>query len=241
MTAPKRTAACLWMAAAAVALPAPAAAQQIAGPAELAPMIDAFRQGWTKTGEPMRMTVPLHGGVLEFAMPHGFVPAIRVQHDGQFLMAFIPDGETWPNFSQAVLVQSSDRLGGAPDTTAVLAEAVFKPKSCAGDPFWTALGEKDVGSDKPAFLAATGCGALADDAASGQHSLLTLLRGTTDVAALIHTRRIPAVNGVAPAITADAAGRQIAAFGDIILCRAAEQKGCRDIWAREMVRRNSGK
>lgn len=230
---------CFWLGMAMVVFGAPAAAQEVAGPAELAPMIKAFRQSWAKTKEPIRMTVPLHGGVLEFAMPHGFVPAFRVQHEGQFLMAFIPDGESWPDFSQAVLVQSSDRLGSVPDATAAMAEAIFKPRSCAGDPLWTALGEKDVGSAGPAFLASTGCAALAENPAQGQQSLLTLLRGNPDVAALIFTRRLPAFEAAAPPISPDAARRQIAAFGDIIMCRSAEQKGCRDIWAREMIRRNA--
>ena len=232
---------CLWLAIAAVGASVPANAQQVAGSAELAPMVDAFRQGWAKTKEPMRMTVPLHGGILEFAMPHNFVPALRVERDGQFLMAFIPDGETWPDFSQAVLVQSSNRLGAAPDTTAVLAEAVFKPRSCAGDALWEPLGEKDVGSPGPAFLAATGCAALADNPAQGQQSLLTLLRGNPDAAALIYTRRLPAFSASAPPISAEAARRQIADFGNIILCRSAEQKGCRDIWARDAIRKEAGK
>jgi hypothetical protein len=239
--ATRKTLRCFWLAISALGLGAPAAAQEISGRAELAPMIELFRQGWTQTREPMRMTVPVHGGVLEFAMPHGFVPALRVQHEGQFMMAFIPDGESWPDFSQAVLVQSSNRLGSAPDTTAAIAEAVFKPGACAGDPIWTALGEKDVGSAVPAFLASTGCASLADNPAQGQQSLVTLLRGDPDAAALIFARRLPAFNASEPPISPDAARRQIAAFGDIILCRSAEQKGCRDIWAREMIRRNGGK
>lgn len=226
----------------ALAAPAvPAASQTMATAEQLQLMIDAFRKGWALTDKPARMSVPLHGGVLEFAMPHGFVPALRAEEEGQFLMTFIPDGETWPEFSQAVLVQSSARLGAAPDSTAVIAEAVFKPQSCSGPAFWEPLGEKPVGSPMPAFLASTGCPSLGETPQLGQQTLLALLRGEQDVVALSFARRGPVFKPEAPPLPAEAARAQLARFGDIILCRSAEQPGCRDIWARELIRRNIGR
>lgn len=230
---------CLGLALAAPA--APLTAQTVATADELAPMIEAFRKGWTLTDKPARMTVPLHGGVLEFAMPHGFVPALRVEAEDQFFMAFIPDGETWPEFTQAVLVQSSARLGGAPETTAVIAEAIFKPQSCSGPAVWEPLGEKAVGSPMRAFLASTGCPSLGEAPDRGQQTLLVLLRGEKDAATLSFARRGPAFKPGAPPLSADAARARLAAFGDIVLCRSAKQPGCRDIWARELIRRNAGK
>ncbi|HEX6374782.1 MAG TPA: hypothetical protein VFZ91_03575 [Allosphingosinicella sp.] len=220
---------------------APAAAQTMATAEELAPMVDVFRKGWKLTDKPMRMGIPVHGGILEFEMPHNFVPALRAAGEGQFLMAFIPDGEIWPEFTHAVLVQSSARLGAVPDTTAAIAEGVFKPQSCAGPALWEPLGEKPVGSPMPAFLVSTGCPALGDTPDQGQQTLLALLRGEQDAVALSFARRGPAFEPGAPPLSAEAARAELARFGDILLCRSAEQTGCRDIWARELTRRNAGK
>jgi hypothetical protein len=173
-------------------------------------------------------------------MPHGLVPALRVEGDGQFFMAFIPDGEAWPEFTTAVLVQSSARLGAAPYPTAVIAEGIFKPKSCAGEPLWTPLGEVQTGSPMPAYLASTGCPSLGDTPDKGQQTLLVLLRGETEATALSLARRTPAFDpGKAP-MSPELAQAEIAKFGEIILCRSAEQPRCRDIWARERIRSTAG-
>lgn len=221
-------------------LAGPAAAQTVTTAEQLAPMADAFRKGWAATQDPIRMTIPVHDGVLEFAMPHGFVPVLKAEGDGQFFMAFIPDGEDWGDFSRAVLIQSSAQLGAAPDPTATIAEAVFKPRTCTGDPFWQALGEKQVGSPMPAYLASTGCASLGDAPERGQQTLLVLLRGTTAATSLSYAVRAPAFASGAPPLSAGALERQLASFGDIIVCRSAEQPGCREIWAREGIRRNMG-
>lgn len=217
---------------------APATAQTVATAADLAPMAGAFREGWRQTDQPIRMTIPLHGGVLEFAMPHGFLPALRVEADGQFFMAFIPDGEAWPAFSRAVLVQSSAGLGAAPFPTAQIAEEIFKPKSCSGPALWEPLGEADTGSNEQAFFASTGCTALGDEPDRGQQTFLALLRGSQDAVALSFAVRSPAFSADAPPIESAGARNHLAQFGQIILCRSAEQPGCREIWAREMIRRN---
>lgn len=237
----RRGAGLIWLGLVLAMVAAPAASQTMATAEQLAPMVEAFRKGWKLTDKPARMTVPLHGGVLEFAMPHGFVPAVRAEGEGQFFMAFIPDGETWPDFTEAVLVQSSARLGEAPHPTAEIAEGVFKPQSCSGEALWEPLGEKQVGSPMPAFLASTGCPSLGERPEQGQQTLLVLLRGEKDAAALSFARRGPAFRPGAAPLSADSARARLARFGDILLCRSAEQPGCRDVWARELIRRNAGK
>ncbi len=219
----------------------PLAAQQIAGAAELAPMVESFRQLWKQTDKPARMSIPLHGGVLEFAMPHGFVPAFRVQHEGQFMMVFMPDGEEWPDFTKAVFVQSSAGLGAAPYSTAEIAEGIFRPKTCAGESLWQPLGEQALGSAAPAFLVATGCPSLADNPANGQQTFLALVRGNPEAAALYHARRGPAFKADKPPLSAEQGRALIAEFGEVIFCEKPDQPKCKDIWAREQIRRGLAK
>ena len=123
----------------------------------------------------------------------------------------------------------------------MIAEAVFKPQSCSGPALWEPLGEKPVGSPAPAFLASTGCPSLGEAPDRGQQTLLVLLRGKKDAVALSLARRGPAFAPGAPPLSAKAALAELAGFGDILLCRSAGQPGCRDIWARELIRRNSGR
>ncbi len=223
---------------------APAAAQEpappkIATPEQLAPMAEFYRSMWAKTPQPSaRMAIPLHGGVLEFSMPRGFVPVFRIETDRDFLFAFAPDGEQWPDFSRAVLVQSSAGLGAAPVETAELVEGVFKPESCVGDPLWAALGEAEVGSDKPAFLASTGCASLAQSPAQGQQTFVAFLRGNPDAATLSYAVRSDTFAAAKPPIDQAGARKLIAELGDIILCRSPEQKGCKEIWQRDQIRRS---
>lgn len=220
---------------------APLSAQRIARPAELAPMAESFRQAWKQTDKPVRMSIPLHGGVLEFAMPHGFVPAFRIEHEGQFMMVFMPDGEVWPHFTRAVFVQSSAGLSAAPHSTAEIAEGVFRPTSCAGESLWQPLGEEPLGSAAPAFLVASGCPSLADNPAEGQQTFLAFMRGSPEAVALYHARRGPAFDADKPPLTVEQGRVLIAEFGEMIFCEKADQPKCKDIWARDQIRRGLGK
>lgn len=215
----------------------PLAAQQVAGAAELAPMADVFRQTWKQTDKPTRMGIPLHGGVLEFAMPHGFVPTLRIEHEGQFMMVFVPDGEEWPSFTRAVFIQSSAGLGAAPQSTPEIAEGVFRPRSCAGESLWQPMGERALGSAAPAYLAATGCPSLADVPGSGQQSFLVFMRGKPGAVALYHARRGPAFASDKPPLSVEEGRALIAEFGEVIFCETADQPKCKDILARDQIRR----
>lgn len=217
-----------------------ALSQNVATPEQLAPMAEVYRQAWKLSPEPsMRMNIPLHGGILQLSMPRGLIPAFRLEGEGTFMMAFIPDGETWPNYSRAVLVQSSRGLGAAPVETAQLAEDIFKPRSCEHGVLWEPLGQADVGSDSPAFLASTGCASLGGSPSLGQQTFLVLLRGNPDATIVSYAVRSEAFAPESPPIGSQEGRALIGRLDKIILCRSAEQAGCKDIWAMDQIRREA--
>jgi hypothetical protein len=202
-------------------------------------MAEVFRQLWRTTDKPSRMTIPLHGGVLELTMPVGFVPAFRVEQDGAFMMAFVPDGEAFPQFSRALLIQSSATLGSAPDADTQIAEIVYKPRICIGDALWQAVGERAVSAQTKAFVAATGCPALQQEPSTGQQTFFAFVRRKPHAFAVSYTVRSPAFAAASPPIPLDQTEAQLRQLGDLIFCEAPEQPVCRDILARDAIRRNA--
>lgn len=223
-----------------LAIGAPSAgAQTITTAEQLKPMADTFRRVWSMTNQPTRMSIPLHGGILELSMPLGFVPAFRAEQDGTFLMAFVPDGETFPFFSRALLVQSSATLGEAPYSDAEVAEGVYKPRECAGSPLWRPVGAREVGPLTQAFIASTGCASLKQDPSKGQQTFVASVRRTPHAFAVSWAVRSAAFVSGKPPISHDDAESQLKPLGPLLFCTAADQPDCKGVFEREAIRRST--
>ncbi|MBV7255451.1 hypothetical protein KCG44_01490 [Pacificimonas sp. WHA3] len=199
-------------------------------------MAEMFRRTWEMSNQPVaRITVPLHGGLMEFAVPRDWVPAMQLRNSSDFIMFFIPQEEVFPNWTEALVIQSSRGLALHPrKTIADIAETAFKPPTCAGEVLWSETGMRVIGEGTEAFVARTGCASLTSDVTRAEATIVAFVQTDRGGSAVLRMRRFPADDALMTSSVTDA----LADLGEIIFCAAATNERCRDIHAREAARQS---
>ena len=220
----------------------PARAQTMEGPAQLAPMIETFREAWRRSPDaPVRMSVPLDAGLVEFPMPQGLVPAVRVVYPQLYSIVFLPDGETPEAWTRQILVMSGAPPAPMTAPTPQLVEDLFRPRDCIGATLWEPLGEIGTGGPNRFYTVLSGCPELGHVRGHGQYNLLLVARSDSDFFLLNYAVRSTPFPSGRPPIDAAGAREAIARLLPILVCRDAAARGCAEIWAREEIRRRGGR
>ncbi|MBK6491408.1 MAG: hypothetical protein IPF97_06815 [Sphingomonadales bacterium] len=207
-----------------LAMATPAIAQVEEGPA-IKPAADAMREAWRQSpAKPVAITVPLFGRIMKFDMIRGFVPAYKAQNARQFIFEFLPDGETFDNWTQMVTVTGAKGPGADTRNDLELAAAILgNPAGCAKSPFYRALGSAKTVDGVSQVMVTKGCAATASGAypgatsSRGEQSLILHFRDAQNTYSLQFAVRRSFLNGQPPIADKAAAGT-LAQFGRVRLC-----------------------
>jgi hypothetical protein len=233
------------IAVAALLLSSAAAAQpRIEDAAALKRQADALRQVWKlQPGKPVTMTIPLYGRVMRIDMPVGFVPAYKVEGQGQFLFEFTEGDETVHNWKRLITIRSMAGAGASTFDTAFIAEGMFRPTACYGEPLYRVMEEKDLGGGLSSIALATGCGNVAggrdggEARGIGEIGFIRMVRDTQSVYSYAIALRRKEFQAASPPLT-DAEGlAMLETFGKVLLCKRGDaDKECRAALAMDRLR-----
>lgn len=206
----------------ACAWPAPA---QVEEGAAIKPQAAAMREAWRKSPtRPVAVTVPLFGRVMMFDMIRGFVPAYKAQNGRQFIFEFLPDGQTFDNWTRMVTVTAVRDVGAAPKSDLDLAAAIVgSPAGCASAPFYRALNQRKIGDGTSVVTVSKGCAGTAPNAYPGaardigEQSLILHFRDAQNIYSLQYAVRARFVAGQPP-VPDQAVMAKLALFGAVRLC-----------------------
>lgn len=206
---------------------APSLAQVEEGPA-IKPQADAMRQAWRQSPtKPVAITVPVFGRVIKFDMIRNFVPAYKAQNARQFIFEFLPDGETFDNWTRMVTVTGARGAGPDKRSDVELATAIFgNPAGCARGAFFRALGQRRTVDGVSLVTASKGCAGTAAgaypgaSASLGEQSLILHFRDGPNTYSVQYAMRARFVGGQPP-VADKAVAATLAQFGNVRLCGPA--------------------
>lgn len=210
-----------------LSLSAPALGQVEEG-AAIKPQADAMREAWRKSpAKPVAITVPVFGRIIKFDMIRNFVPAYKAQNARQFIFEFLPDGETFDNWTRMVTVTGARGTGPDARSDLELATAIFgNPAGCAKAPFFRTLGQHKTLDGVSLVTASKGCagtaaGAYPGAAASlGEQSIIMHFRDGANTYSVQYAVRARFAGGQPP-IADKAVPATLAQFGNVRLCGPA--------------------
>ena len=228
---------------AALALAVPASAQVLEGPS-IKPQADSMRKAWKASpAKPVAITVPLFGRVMSFDMMRNFVPAYQATGPNNFIFEFLPDGQSFDNWTQMVTITAARGLGAdRRSDTELAAAALSSPQGCARGHFYRALAPRALGGGLSQLMVIKGCASTAANAypgaspAIGEESVILVFRDRENVYSLQYATRAKFVGG-RPPISDAAAPAAVAPFGTVRLCAPdATDAACKSILAVERKR-----
>lgn len=199
-----------------------AAAQEIQGDA-MRPAADAARAAWKASPrQPVGVTVPLYGRVLTFDMLRPFVPAYQAQNAQSFIMEYLPDGQTFDNWTEMVTV-TAVKGGAQPEFThAELVEQLFDTLTGCDRGFYYRMLQSVSAGDVSAVVVNRSCahvdlGAYPGAKNIGEQNLIVHFRDNENSYSLQYSVRRPYKNGKVP-IPDTAVVPLLSRFGEITLC-----------------------
>ncbi|WP_422060892.1 hypothetical protein [Sphingopyxis sp.] len=204
----------------------------------------ALLQAAPASAQPTPNTViPLYGRVLGFNLPPGFVAQPPKSNGTNFLMEFVPKGETVENWTRLVTVQAFRGAGRQPTASADIAKAAFDPQACVIGRVYLFGGEQTVQGALKRSLIVSGCGSLPAGAypkamkGASERDAILFFRDADTLYTLNYAERSPLATKVAPFTLASATAKLTATFGNVRLCANAAEPGCKDIIAINNARR----
>ncbi len=235
-----------WLALAAglLAAAAPAQPPSIRDAKALKPQRDAMRQVWKlQPGKPVAMTLPLYGRIMRIDMPVGFLPAYQVQARGEFLFEFTQGEESVENWKRLVTIRSMSGAGASSFDTDYLADSIFRPRGCRVEPIYRVIERKNLGDGLSSLTLVTGCGGAAGGLGAdkirdtGEIDFIRLMRDDQNLYSYAIAVRTKPFKAASPPMS-DAEGlAQLAAFGQVLLCKPdATEPPCGDVARIERAR-----
>lgn len=206
----------------ALTLGASASAQVIEGDA-MKPQADAMRGAWKASPKkPVGMAIPLHYRILTFDMLRSFVPVYQAQNETSFIAEYLPDGQTFENWTEMVTVTAVTG-GDRPELThPELVDLLFNSlDGCDGSFRYRALRSASTG-DVSAVVVNRSCALVAQSAYPGaynigEQNLIIHFRDGVNHYSLQYAVRKEFKGNKAP-FTDAAVEPQLAKFGEITLC-----------------------
>lgn len=183
-----------------------------------------MRRAWQASpNRPVGVNLPLFGNVLAFDLLRGFVPAYQAQNSVNFILEFIPDGQTFQNWTEMVTVTATRAASDPRLKHAAQAQATFGgSRGCSRGSFYRQLRHEDRQNGQSLLTLTRGCAAVAANAypgarATGEQALILHFRDAQNVYTLQYAVRRPFSGAQPPIPDADVAG-QLAKFGSVQLC-----------------------
>lgn len=210
------------LAAIALTFTASASAQVVEGDA-MKPAADSMRAAWKASPKkPVGVTVPLYGRVLAFDMLRPFVPAYQAQNDHSFIMEYLPDGQTFDNWTEMVTVTGVKGGAQMEYTHVELAEQLFDTLTGCDRGFYYRAMRQATADDVSAIVVDRSCGHV-DPAAYpgakdiGEQNLIVHFRDGKNSYSLQYSVRAKYKKERAPIQDAQVEP-MLARFGEITLC-----------------------
>ena len=203
---------------------------------------------WTSGAESKSDTsydavIPLYGRVLGFQLPDGFVAQAPKSNGTNFLMEFLPKGETVENWTRLVTIQAYKGAARQPANSADIARGAFEPKACTIGPVYLFSGEQVVHGALKRSLVVNGCASLPAGAypkamkGASERDAILFFRDADTLYTLNYAERSPLANKVAHFTLDSAKAKLTEMFGDVRLCANTAEPGCKAIIAANEARR----
>lgn len=202
-----------------------------------------LREMW-KSGEAKSVVLSLRlfDRMLRFSLPSGYVPIYQAEAPGQFIMEYVPDGETLENWTSMITVRGLAGLGRLPLSTSEIADRLLRPTGCAAGPAYEDIGEAALGTALDARIVAFGCadtGGAAYGGAKqgrGEQDFGYVARGFDNVYMVLIARRgaafAPGKQPIPVSHHKDVLGR----LGAVMLCADDSTPECKDVRLIEKAR-----
>lgn len=179
--------------------------------------------------------IPLYGRVLGFHLPAGFVAQPPKSNGTNFLMEFVPQGETVENWTRLVTIQAYKGAGAQATSSADIARNAFEPKACTVGRAYLFGGEQVQQGALKRSLVVNGCAALPAGAypaamqGASERDAILFFRDADNLYALNYAERSPLASKLAPFTLESAKAELTRMFGAVRLCASATEPGCKDI------------
>lgn len=196
-----------------------------------------------KPGLATNSVIPLYGRVLSFHLPDGFV-AQEPKSDGRnFLMEFVPRGETTANWTRLITVQAYQGAARQPTSSADIARQAFEPRACTNGPVYLFGGEQVQHGGLKRSLVVNGCASLPAGTypkamkGASERDAIFFFRDADTLYTLNYAERSPLASKVVPFTLESAKAKLTELLGEVKLCASAAEPGCKDIVAINEARR----
>ena len=202
--------------------------------AEAQMMRDLWR---TNASASAKVSLRLYDRQIVFAVPRGYVPVYQAQAPGQFLVEYVPDGETVERWSTMITVRALARLGTLPLSTSEIAEKLFRPAACTKGAAYQDVGEAQLGPGLTTRIVTMSCENTGptpiNGVAAGQaeHGAAYVARGYDHVYTVSVSRRGSASGD---------ANSLLEPLGKVLLCADDSTVECKDARLMEKVRQGLG-
>lgn len=198
-----------------------------------------MRDLWRKNPDASaKISLRLYDRQIVFDVPRGYVPVYQAQAPGQFLVEYVPDGETVERWTTMITVRALARLGTLPLSTSEIAEKLFRPAACPRGAAYQDVGEAQLGPGLTTRIVTMSCEDTGptpiNGVAAGQaeHGAAYVSRGYDHVYTVSLSRRGPASGD---------ANSLLAPLGKVLLCVDDSTVECKDALLMEKVRQAMGK
>lgn len=187
--------------------------------------------------------IALYGRVLGFNLPDGFVAQAPKSNGTNFLMEFVPEGETVENWTRLVTIQAYKGAGQQATSSADIARSAFEPRACTTGPVYLFGGEQVQHGTLKRSLVVNGCAALPPGAypkamaGASERDAILLFRDADNLYALNYAERSPLARKTVPFTLATATAKLAAMYGEVRLCASASEPGCKQVIAINDARR----
>lgn len=171
-------------------------------------------------------SITLYGRTLSFTLPAGMTLVYDKGDGTTVLKEYVPQGETFTNWTRMVTIQAYRGLGSDPASTAEIAQRAFYPAACKVGPIYRDNGERSVGDGLQRSLVVNGCASLPPGAypealaGAGEQDFILIFRDDETIYTLNYAVRGKPFAGKAPPIdiaTAEAVIKNM--FGEVRLTR----------------------
>lgn len=179
-------------------------------------------------------TAPVFGRVVSFWLFDRFEPVYEAQNDRQFILEFVPQGETVDNWTRMITLSAYRGVGSSPLTTAQMQAQFFNTTNgCNRGSFSTVIASGKLADGADYNLSSNGCGATAGTgyqgavSGRGEQFLALIVRDSENVYTLQYAERgTPFAAGAQP-IADGSVSAAMARFRSIGFCgKATRQQDC---------------
>lgn len=189
------------------------------------------------------VVMPLFSRVIGFHLPLDMIAQEPQANGREFLMEFVPRGETVENWTRLVTVRAILLAGRQQLASGDIARALFNPKTCTQAHLYRDFGEHAIDASLRRSVIAMGCGSLPAGAypaaieRAGEQDFIYLFRDAGAVYSLNYAVRGSAFVNSPPIDPAQAETIMRKQFGDVMVCATAADAGCSEIIAANTARR----